>query len=79
MVKDLYYIMSINVVAYMRANGIEPVGNPERTDDGKIKYYFEDTNEFRMLLDKYGQDDFIQKFIGNLRLTKSEIRNITRA
>jgi len=74
MEQKLRYIMSINVVAYARANGIEPIGNPEKTEDGKLKYWFNNTKEIRDLLDKYNKDEFTQLFIGKLRQTKNEMR-----
>ena len=74
--KELHYIMSINVIAYMKANGIESIGEPQKTDDGKVKYFFEPTKKFKELLSTYNNDEFIQRFIGKLRQTKSEMHNI---
>jgi hypothetical protein len=76
--KKVYYLMSLNVVAYIRARGIEPLDEPIKTDDGKVKYIFEDTEEFRKLLTEYNNNEFIQMFIGKLRLTKNEIQLIKR-
>jgi hypothetical protein len=76
--EELYYIMSVNVVAYMKANKINYIGEPELLSDGKIKWYFEDTEEFRNLLNAYGNNEFLQAFIGSLRQIKADIRNLKR-
>ena len=74
MEQKLRYLMSINVVAYLRANGHEIVGTPKKTEDGKLKFWFEDTEELKDLLGKYNKDEFLQLFIGKLRQTKNEMR-----
>jgi UTP-glucose-1-phosphate uridylyltransferase len=76
--KSLYYLMSINIISYIRANGIEPIGLPEKTSDNKIKYYFEDTIELKRLLDQYHQDIFLQNFINKLKLTKQEMQEVKK-
>ena len=73
--QKLRYLMSLNVVAYLRSHGIEPVNpEPDVTPDGKIKYWFDNSDEVKGLLTKYNNDEFVQRFIGKLRLTKSEIQ-----
>jgi len=74
--QKLRYLMSLNVVSYLRSYGIEPVNpEPDVTSDGKIKYWFDNSEEVRNLLTQYNNDEFVQRFIGKLRLTKSEIHN----
>jgi hypothetical protein len=76
MKEELYYLMSQNLISYIRAKGIEPIEEPELTSDGKVKYYFEETKRLKEILTEYREDKFIQLFIGKLRQTKSEMQII---
>jgi hypothetical protein len=75
--QQYYYIMSINVVAYMRSKGINPI-DKLINEDGKLMYLFENTKEFRDLMYKYGQDKELKAFIEQLRITKAEMREMKR-
>lgn len=76
--KDTYYLMSQNLISYIRAKGIEPLGEPQLTPDGKAKYYFDHTEELRQILTEYREDKFVQLFIRKLRQTKSEMQSLTK-
>lgn len=72
--------MSLNVVSYIRSHGIEPIDTlPQITEDGKSKFWFEDTEELRNLLTQYNNDMELQLFIGKLRQTKSDVHLARKA
>jgi hypothetical protein len=73
---NLHYVFSVNAVAYLSVCGIEPVEVKKSTETGKIMFMYERTQDFFNTMNKYKDDEFIQKFIVALKNTKKNIHMI---
>ena len=67
---DLFYTHSLNLGAYIIANGIDPIGKREH-ENGKKVIYFAKTSELQKIVNNYNNDNEIKKFIGAFRELKS--------
>jgi hypothetical protein len=66
--------MSINVIAYLKAKGVEPLR--KAIEDGQVSFYFNDTSELHFYLKEYKKDKNLQSFITNLTQTRKEIKSL---
>jgi vacuolar-type H+-ATPase subunit C/Vma6 len=57
----LYYLMGVNMIAYVKTKGLQEV-DIEYTNDGKVKYWFENTIAFDNAVKDFKKDKLIQDY-----------------
>jgi len=72
--KKLQYFYSIPLVSYLKMNGLDIIKTNKHKDTGKTIFYFEVNDKLEILIDKWRQDKYLQKFI----LTMKEVKQIVR-
>lgn len=70
-----FSLMSINVIAYLRMKGIDPL-RAERNETGSVVHFFEDTDELHFYLKEYKRDKHLQSFITQLANTRNTIKQL---
>lgn len=70
-----FKLMSVNVIAYMKMNGIKPT-KIEKDETGSIAHYFDNTDELHNYLKEYKKDKRIQEFITKLTETRKQIKSL---
>ena len=75
MENELFYIFSINTVAYLRSKGLIPV-KIERSDrTNKKMFWFKKDLQFDIAIAEYKRNSELQEFIVALKQVKEEIHN----
>lgn len=72
---NLYYLMSLNVIAYVKMKGFKVV-KTEKTDNNRVKYWFEDNIQLQQAITDYKNNKELKEFIKLLKETKDEIHNL---
>jgi len=72
--KKLQYFYSIPLVSYLKMNGLDIIKTNKHKDTGKTIFYFEVNDKLEILIGKWRQDKYLQKFI----LTMKEVKQIVR-
>lgn len=70
-----FSLMSVNVIAYMKSKGVQPL-RIEKNENGQVVHYFEDNNELHFYLREYKKDTNLQAFITNLSDTRFKIKSL---
>jgi hypothetical protein len=73
--ENLYYLMSLNVVAYLKMKGFKPI-KIERTNNNRIKYWFIDSEQLQKTIEEYKQNKELKDFIRLVKETKDEIHDL---
>jgi len=71
-------IYALNKIAYILAHNVEPIeiGLDEESDF--VYYVFDTSNEIYDIINKYKEDEFINKFINSYSNVIKEIKSIKR-
>lgn len=69
-----FEIHSINLIAYLRTKGIEPIR--KESVGGQVSYIFVDDERLNIYVKEYKSDQNLQKFITKLSETRREIKGI---
>lgn len=72
---NLYYLMSLNVIAYIKMKGFK-VDHIEKTDNKRIKYWFKNSEQLQQTIQRYKDNKELKEFVRLLKETKDEIHNL---
>lgn len=70
-----FKLMSINVIAYLKTKGINPM-RVEKDETNQVSHYFENTDELHFYLKEYKKDKNLQTFITKLTETRKQIKSL---
>lgn len=70
--QKLYYLMGTNMIAYLKSKGINEE-YVEFTENKKVKYWFQDTQELYDTIREFENNTEIQEFVKQLSDIKKKV------
>lgn len=70
--KNLRYVMSFNIIAYLKLKGFE-IRDKEITEDDKVKYWFDDKPELLETIKDFKNNEELLKFIDIQKQLRKEM------